>query len=768
MLIAAFLAAHDLGLLSMAFVASALLCNAALHVMPRRSCRSAWRNGRAVFSGIILGGTLWAVLLLSWKGYFPHVPATPPLPAILSSLVLAIAGGCAAAAILTHGDPGTRNTLLAGSILAASASCMLFVTMSALATPLTLGNDLVAVLLSTLGCTLMCSFGLHRIRMAPSRWRMVGPGLLIAASFPILDIASFAAMLPFAEWETAAATPGALASRPLTLVFLSELAAILALTRAGAVVDRQTMARTGPEHGRLRQLAESMFEGLVVHRGGRIVDANSAFCALTGLKRDKIPGRKVADFAAFSDANAGGPAVETGPRRADGETIPVEILSRAIDPGEGDAEVAAVRDIRERQAAELAELNRRRMIDLQRETEEARECQRIAEEASRAKSAFLAMMSHEIRTPMNAVLGLTASLLDDAMTPEQRGVVKAIHASGDSLLRILNDILDFSRLDAGRMTFENAPFSPATLTQQILSVHGPAAAEKGLTLDVAGAADLPARLNGDAGRIGQVLHNLVSNAIKFTRSGSVTVHARCLGQSAAGAEIEWTVTDTGIGIGPDKLGGLFDAFVQADNSITRRFGGSGLGLTISKQLVTQMGGEIFALSTPAEGSLFRVQLTLGVVETPATGPRDVPADNRLTRRLETLGRPLRLLLAEDNLTNQFVFARMLRGLAVTIDTAGDGVRAVAMAGERGYDLICMDMSMPEMDGLEATRLIRRGEGPNRTAPIVAMTANAFPEDVEACMTAGMNDFVSKPVSKQTLLEAILRAMPSEESERAAA
>ena len=763
MLIAALLAAHDFGLLAMAFVASALLCNAALHVMPRRPGRSAWRNGRAVFSGIILGGTLWAVLLLSWKGYFPHIPATPPLPAILSSLVLAIAGGSAAAAILTHGDPGTRNTLLAGSILAASASCMLFVTMSALAAPLTLGYDLVALLLSTLGCTLMCSFGLHRIRMAPSLWAMVGPGLLIAASFPILDIASYAAMPPFAEWETAAATPGA----PM-LVLLAELAAILALTRAGAVVDRQTMARTGPEHLRLRQLAESMFEGLVVHRGERIVDANSAFYALTGLKRDKIPGRPVADFAPFSDTNAGSPVVETGPPRADGETIPVEILSRAIDLGQRDAEVAAVRDIRERQAAELAEVNRRRMIDLQHETEEARERQRIAEEASRAKSAFLAMMSHEIRTPMNAVLGLTASLLDDPMTPEQRGVVKAIHASGGSLPRILNDILDFSRLDAGRMTFENAPFSPATLIQQILSVHGPAAAEKGLTLDVAGAADLPARLNGDAGRIGQVLHNLVSNAIKFTRSGSVTVHARCLGQSAAGAEIEWTVTDTGIGIGPDKLGGLFDAFVQADNSITRRFGGSGLGLAISKQLVTQMGGEIFALSMPAEGSLFRVQLTLSVVETPATSPRDVPADNSLTQRLETLGRPLRLLLAEDNLTNQFVFARMLRGLAVTIDTAGDGVKAVAMAGERGYDLICMDMSMPEMDGLEATRLIRRGEGPNRTAPIVAMTANAFPEDVEACMTAGMNDFVSKPVSKQTLLEAILRAMPSEESERAAA
>ena len=757
----AFFAAHDARLLAFAALISVLLCFGVVAIMPRRPAeRRLGAIARTGLAGVLLGATIWCVFLISWRGFFPFVHADIPLTGVLTSIALAVAGSTAALMIVVYGDTGTRDRTLAASLMAASGSCMLFVAMSALAAPLALGYDLAEVLAAMVGTTLLCAQGLKKISAAPDMsWRL-WPTLMIGIALPLLDVASLAAILPFTEWEAASATPGALALQPLTVVFLSEFVVILALTRAGAAVDRQAAARTRQEVDRLRQLTDSTFEGLLVHRGGVVVDANTAFCALAGLPLEQIVGSPILTFSPSFPAGPGGVPLETELTTDKGQSIPVEMLSRAINLGDGQVEVTAVRDIRERRAAEQSQRDRERVLDLQRETEEARERQRIAEEASRAKSAFLAMMSHEIRTPMNAVLGLTSTLLSEELSPDQRQVVRTIHSSGDSLLRILNDILDFSRLDAGRMTFEYIPFSPSTLTQENLSVHGPVAMEKGIRLKVRQSPDLPARLIGDAGRIGQVLHNLVSNAIKFTRAGCVSVNARLVGVENGKATVEWTVTDTGIGIAPEKLNKLFDAFVQADDSITRRFGGSGLGLAICKQLIDQMGGKIEAESTPNKGSTFRVRLTLEVAPAGEAEDAQPGFDAVFARRLEELGRPLSLLLAEDNAVNKFVFSRLLKGMPVEIDIADNGIQAVRSAEQKVYDLICMDMSMPEMDGLEATREIRRNGGPCAQVPIVAMTANAFPEDVAACRTAGMTDFVSKPISRQTLITAILRAMPS--------
>jgi len=326
-------------------------------------------------------------------------------------------------------------------------------------------------------------------------------------------------------------------------------------------------------------------------------------------------------------------------------------------------------------------------------------------------------------------------------------------------LRILNDILDFSRLDAGRMTFEHAPFSPATLTQEMLSVHSPGAVEKGLKLTARQDMGVPDRLIGDAGRIRQILHNLVSNAVKFTRTGEVGVVARCLSRAGDEATIEWTVSDTGIGIAPEKLGSLFDAFVQADSSITRRFGGSGLGLAISKQLTERMGGTIRVGSVVGEGSVFRVRLALKIAAEQRDPQESPAAADLLSQRIGGIGRKPRLLLAEDNATNRFVFSRLLRGTDVDVVIAENGLEALRAAEQSAFDLICMDMSMPEMDGLDATKAIRAGGGPNCRVPIIALTANAFAEDVEACRRAGMDDFLSKPVSKDVLFAAILRSLP---------
>ncbi|HEY3848309.1 MAG TPA: ATP-binding protein, partial [Acetobacteraceae bacterium] len=391
-----------------------------------------------------------------------------------------------------------------------------------------------------------------------------------------------------------------------------------------------------------------------------------------------------------------------------------------------------------------------------------RERERDAEDASRAKSGFLAMMSHEIRTPMNAVLGLASNLLDASLTPAQHEVVRTIRDSGDSLLRILNDILDYSKLDAGRMTFEAAPFSPATLTHNAISILGPRARAKGLTIVAEADPALPAGLLGDAGRIRQVLLNLVSNAVKFTDAGAVTIGAHCTGRENDAMTIEWSIRDTGIGIAPDRIGSLFGEFVQADSSINRRFGGSGLGLAISKQLTEQMGGTIGVESTEGAGTTFRVRLTLPTAEAPAEAqPAPPDATRTLEARLAAFGRPLRILFAEDNPTNQFVALQLLKGVAVQVDVVGDGLEAVDAASRFSYDMIFMDMRMPEMDGLAATRLIRQRGGALARVPIIALTANAFPEDVKACFDAGMNQFVTKPVSKDVLFGAILRGLASE-------
>jgi signal transduction histidine kinase/ActR/RegA family two-component response regulator len=412
------------------------------------------------------------------------------------------------------------------------------------------------------------------------------------------------------------------------------------------------------------------------------------------------------------------------------------------DPEGAPVIVASSRDITERK-------------HLERELLTTRDA---ALEAARLKSEFMANISHEIRTPLNAIVGMTGLLRETTLSDDQREMLESVRTSSDALLSLVNDVLDFSKLSAGKLQFENIDFDLHEAVEAALEMFSPAARLKEIELAVHIDAGIPSTLNGDPGRLRQVLHNLIGNAVKFTERGSVCVNVHLAHEDESGVGLGFEVRDTGIGILPQALSRLFEPFSQADASVTRKYGGSGLGLAIAANLVSRMGGTIGVTSEPGAGSTFLFTVKLKRAAAPAC--ITVPRTPLAQEHADAPARKLRVLVAEDNIINQKVALRQLARLGYHADGVANGYEALQAIDRVPYDLILMDCQMPEMDGYQATAEIRQAErcAPGRRVVIIAMTANAMEGDREKCLAAGMDDYLAKPITLDKLSQALSRAM----------
>ncbi|MFN0300531.1 MAG: ATP-binding protein [Burkholderiales bacterium] len=522
---------------------------------------------------------------------------------------------------------------------------------------------------------------------------------------------------------------------------------------------RESEAQLAESRDRLSDLYDFAPAGyLTLNEDSTILEANLAAAALLGVERQRALGQK---FTRFIE-----PTTQDAFYLHQRSTVPgspkqtLELLLRDTG-GKAMTVQMDMACVRNTLTASLSWYVAMSDVSERKRNEEAmHQALQQAEFANQAKSQFLANMSHEIRTPLNGVLGMTELLLDTKLDAEQQGFAHIARRSGEALLGILNDVLDLSKIEAGKLEIEAVPFELGQVAKDVITLFAERARRKGLELLCQIDDDVPAHAIGDPVRLTQIVTNLVGNAIKFTDTGAVSVHVQVAGAPHAEASADWmirfAIRDTGIGLNESARSRLFQPFSQGDASVTRRFGGAGLGLAISRQLVEAMGGTIELDSTEGKGSLFQFTVRLGKCE--ATFVQR--AANATEKQVNTLH--ARVLLAEDNPINQLMASRLLRQLGCEVEVAQNGLEAVTSAAAGKCDLILMDWQMPELDGLEATVRIREQEAserPGTRVPVIVVTANALKGDRERCIAAGVDDYLAKPFSKLQLQEMLARHLP---------
>lgn len=524
---------------------------------------------------------------------------------------------------------------------------------------------------------------------------------------------------------------------------------ILASAKELQEANEQALA-TQAEARRLALVAKYANDSVIITDSRRqIIWTNDAFHKITGYSEAESVGNTPSELLNGPDTSEETVA-EIGRALGEGQPYRTEILNCCKSGREIWMDANLVPILSEDGAVEMVISIERDITDLKLHEEQMARAMKAAEHGERAKSEFLANMSHEIRTPMNGIIGLSDLLSECDLDDEARSYAATIQASAQSLLAIINDILDFSKLDANQMIIDPVEYDLRGCINDCLRLFEKQAADKGLFLDVVEDAVLPTRVVGDDGRLRQVLVNLIGNALKFTHSGGITIKPSVTTEDGR-LRLRLEVSDTGIGIPQDRLDHIFDKFSQADSKTTREYGGTGLGLAISRLLARRMGGDITVRSCEEKGSTFVATMML---DAPSGDVQEAHAAV-LDPGVITTG--LNVLVAEDNKTNRFLIRKYLKDLDIILRFAENGQEAVDLARDIAPDVVFMDMSMPVMDGLEATRHIRKEQ---RAQPrIIALTANAFASDKAACLEAGMDDFLAKPVRKTDLIAKLMQFQP---------